>query len=80
MQKYILGASPDKQTAMIQPFDESGVTGDWRDFNAGIVYLARDVDSEMILKDAIIAELKQSVATLSRSNTRLRQKIDRLTS
>ena len=43
-------------------------------------YLARDVDSEMILKDAIIAELKQSVATLSRSNTRLRQKIDRLSS
>ena len=42
------------------------------------LYLARDVDSELISKDAIIAELKQSIATLSRSNTRLRQKIDRL--
>jgi hypothetical protein len=80
MQKYILGASPTKQTAMIRPFDDTGVTGDWREFNAGIVSLERDVDSEMILKDAIIAELKQSIATLNRSNMRLRQKIDRLSS
>lgn len=44
------------------------------------LYLAREVDSAMILKDAIISELKQSIATLSRSNTRLRQKLDRLSS
>lgn len=45
LQKYILGASHKKQTAMIRPFDETGVTGDWREFNAGIVYLADDVDA-----------------------------------
>lgn len=38
-------------------------------------YDAAHVDGEMILKDAIIADLKQSIATLS-----LRQKIDRLSS
>lgn len=46
LQKYILGAHPTKQTAMIRPFDENGnVTGPWREFNAGIVYLADDVDA-----------------------------------
>jgi hypothetical protein len=78
MQKYIIGASPDKQTAMIMAFDETGVTGDWYDYNAGIVYLARDVEGEMVLKAAIIAELQHTVATLERSNNRLRNKIDRM--
>ena len=47
---------------------------------SGDVYLASDVEGEIILKDAIIAELKTSVATLNRSNLRLRRKVDRLSS
>jgi hypothetical protein len=45
LQKYILGASPYKQTAMIRPIDSKGVNGDWRECNAGVVYLADDVDA-----------------------------------
>jgi hypothetical protein len=47
---------------------------------SGDVYLAREVEDCIVLKDAIIAELKASVATLNRSNLRLRRKIDRLSS
>jgi hypothetical protein len=44
MKRYILGASPTKQSAMICPFDENGVVGDWQEFNAGIVFLTADVE------------------------------------
>lgn len=69
MQKFL--AAPEHVYDSPDPDDRRQLTA---------YYLAREVDGEMILKDAIIAELKQSVATLSRSNTRLRQKIDRLSS
>jgi hypothetical protein len=48
MHKYILGAAPDKQTAIIRPFDKDGrIVGDWREYNAGIVYLAEEVDPQL---------------------------------
>lgn len=55
MQKYILGADPHDQCALIRPFNDKGeTTGDWRRFNAGIVYLVSDVDTR-------IAELEKAL-------------------
>lgn len=51
MQKYILGAHPNEQTAIIQPFDMQGQLGGWREANAAIVYLASEVDA--VIKEAI---------------------------
>lgn len=54
MQKYILGCEPPEGCALICPFDDNGGSGEWRKFNAGIVYLADDVDAR-------IAELERAL-------------------
>lgn len=60
LQKYILGASPEKQTAILRPFDDTGMTGDWFEFNAGIVYKVSDVDNRIAVLEKALRELKQS--------------------
>lgn len=62
MQKYILGASPDVQSAMIRPFDNSGnFIGDWQLFNAGIVYKADEADAQFAKDKERIAELEKAL-------------------
>lgn len=53
---------------MIRSFDSEGnTTSDWREFNAGIVYLASDVDER-------IANLESALRTIQKGTLRLLHK------
>lgn len=60
LQKYIVG-SDQEQCPIILPFDETGRTGEWQRYGAGIMYKAEDVDSAIAAKDAEIERYKRAV-------------------
>lgn len=60
MKLYILGAEPDDGCALIHPVEGDG---DWRRYNAGLVYLKEDAEAEVEQLRARIAELDEALMT-----------------
>lgn len=73
---HIASADPCRQAIMVGMYEvEPNDGSSYRHF-----YLASDVDARIAELEMQLAEAKGHIETLDRSNNRLRQKIDRLSS